>query len=308
MTYKTNKITSSKITRVTLFSALMLILLVPISGLNVNAVVDTSISTDALTANPSVPLAPTNTGCYNYTEKTGWTSQRCFTPEEMKNFVRPTVGGASGVHGIKDASAATQSYGLTDVQFSVYHGETDSKKGTHAWSIQDNTNYWSLGGHTYAVQFTLQTDPTGGQGVCVWQNKVDTPQSYVPTCAPVPAQTLSASYHGSVEGKALSNGNLQSQYCNIGLTTQCWVVVSSDTNQLHTNWKSNSGTILGYGASSAANFVSTTSAVTKVTTGPATSASTFLDTNTLETNNMSYTTSSASCAFSLCTRTSTSTN
>ncbi len=48
-------------------------------------------------------------------------------------------------------------------------------------------------------------------------------------------------------------------------------------------------------------FVHTSTVVTKVTTGPATTANTFTDKNTAETNNMSYGTSTTSCAFSLCT-------
>ncbi len=219
----------------------------------------------------------------------------------------------SGVHALKDSSGATQSYGKVNATFSAYAGETDSRQGTsNAWSIQTNTNTWTHTGstHTFWDQFVEQNDPSdiNNRYACVWQNDLSTtPITYAHICMAVPTQTLSATFEGYVEGKTLTNNNLSTQYCNVALTTQCWLVTTSDTNQLHTHWLATSGTILGEGNGSQANFVSTSTVVTKVTTGPATSATTFTDTETGETNNMSNGADSTSCAFSLCTRTTTST-
>lgn len=310
MSYKTNKMTSTT-TKMILIVGIMMTLIIPPSGMRIANAIDQAVSTDTLTSMPEIPFAPTTTGCYHYNGKV-WANIPCLTSEEMKEFKKPTVGNSFGVHGLRDSSSAIQSYGLTDVQFSTYNGETDSQYGTaqNIWSIQLNPNQWHKTGSTdwYTVQFTEQNRNTPtGKGVCVWQINVST-QSYTSNCSPVPLQTLSSSYHGSVEGKTFSNGNIQSQYCNIGTTTQCWAVVTTDLNQARTHWLSSSGTILGYGGGSQANFVSPTSLVTNVKTGPASSATTLWDYGTQETANLNYGTSSTSCAFSLCTRTSTLTN
>ncbi|MBI5378399.1 MAG: hypothetical protein HZA82_07240 [Thaumarchaeota archaeon] len=307
MTYKT-----TKTTKTVLFSALMLTLMVPVTGINVADAVDENVSSNALTARPEIPAAPDVLGCYQYTKGTGWVNTACRTQEEMKDLPRPTIGGTSGVRGLRDSTSDIQSYGLVDVQFSTYSGETDSGTSTsNTWSIQTNTNQWQNTGSTnwYIVQFTEQNHSTvsSNRVACVWQINVST-QTYVPNCIAVPLQTLSSSYHGSVEGKVLANGNLQTQYCNIGSTTQCWVVVTTDTNQLGTHWRDTSGTILGLGNGSTANFVSPTSVTTQVKTGPAQAATTLTDFSTAERNNMIYGTSSTSCASNICTRTSPSSN
>lgn len=273
-----------------------------------------SVNAQSATQPESVPTAPTAIGCYHYVKETNWVSVPCATQEEMKNLLHPIIGGLSGVNAIQDSSGTTQSYGKVDVTFSAYGGETDNLHGTsNAWSIQTNTNTWTHIGstHTFWAQFVEQNDPSNVnvRFNCVWQNDLSTTPkpTYVSVCIAVPTQTLSSTFEGYVEAKALSNNNLSSQYCNVALTTQCWLVTTSDTNQLHTHWLTTSGTILGEGNGSQANFVSTSTAVTKVTTGPATTANTFTDKETGETNNMSYGSDSTSCAFSLCTRTTTST-
>jgi hypothetical protein len=311
MTIKNKKMTS-KTTKIILFSALMLTLLVSISGMSVVEAVNENASSNALTNRPEIPAAPDVFGCYYYTSGQVWVNIPCRTQEETKDIPIPTIGGTIyGVYGVRDSTSAIQNYGKSNVKFSTFSGETDSIFGTNSWSIQTNTNSWVNTGssNVYSVQFTAQNDPTtsSNRNVCVWQNKISAPQVYTHVCAAIPLQTLSSSYEGYVEGKTLTNNNLSSQYCNVGSTTQCWLVVTSDTNQLHTHWVSNSGTILGLGSASAANFVSPASAVTKVTTGPATTYTTLTNTLTLETNNMSYGADSTSCAFGLCTRTSTST-
>lgn len=311
MTNIKEKVTTRAL-KTTLFSALILTLMVPLSGINVVDATNENASPKMPDTRSEIPSAPDVLGCYYYpNEITGWINVPCRTEEEMRDIARPVIGGSSGVHGVRDSASATQSYGLVDVQFSTFSGETDSVTGTSAWSIQTNTNQWQIGGtgNWYIVQFTEQNDPANSinRVACVWQINVST-QTYTPTCIAVPTQTLSSTYHGSVEGKVLTNGNLQTQYCNIGGNTQCWVVTAADTNQLGNYWRDTSGTILGLGSSSSANFVSPTSVTTQVKTGPATAATTLTDYSTAEQNNLNYGTSNTSCAFSICTRTSVATN
>lgn len=307
---------TTKTIKTILFASIIAAMILPFSVMGIaDAAPNENASDVAFTTYPDIPAAPDTDGCYHYAKGIhDWINVPCLTPEEMRDIERPTIGGSSGVYGLKDSSSTIQSYGLVDTQFSTYSGESGSQSGTpsNTWSIQTNTNQWANSGssNTYIVQFTEQNHSTSSSNrhACVWQIKTNTPQIYASNCIAVPLQTLSSSYHGSVEGKVLSNGNLQTQYCNIAGNTQCWVVVTSDTNQLGTHWTKTSGTILGSGNSATANFVSPTSLTTKVKTGPATTATLLTDYSTLEKNNLSYGSSTTTCAFSICTRSNTLSN
>jgi len=313
MTFENYK-TNTKVTKTVMFATLIMTLMVPLSGINMaNAVIE-NVSSNTLGLPEVVPDAPTTLGCYHYTKVAGWVTVACSSKAEMEELqqYRPTIGGSSGVRG-EQVSSGVINYGLTDVKFSTYSGESDSLTGTtNTWSIQTNTDTWRNGGvgDFYTVQFVEQNHSTNSniRKTCIWQIDVTTQNYSNTTCINVPLQTLSSTYEGSVEGKVLANGSLQAQFCNIAGTTQCWVVVATDANQLGTHWTQSSGTILGLGAASSANFVSHATEVTKVKISPATSGNIILSTTTQETNNLTYGTPSSSCAFGICTMTVTSSN
>lgn len=300
-------------TKTILFTVLVATLMVPLSEINVSGAVNGNTSSTELNTISEIPAAPSAIGCYHYTKGTSWVNVPCATAEETKNLPHPTIGGQpSGVYAIRDSANTVQSYGKVDVKFSAFAGESDTTPGvgtvSNKWSIQTNTNTWVISGTTWWAQFVEQNDPsTTWKYNCIWQNNLSTQDYTDHVCISVPLQTLSSSFEGYVEGKTITNNNLSSQYCNVGANTQCWLVTTADRHQLHTNWTSTSGTMLGMGGGGTANFVSTSTDVTQVTTGPATTAATFTDTTTNEMNNMAYGADSSSCAFSLCTRTSTST-
>lgn len=255
------------------------------------------------------PPMPNAIGCYHFTKETGWKNIACLSADELKLVRHPYEGASYGVLG--ESASGTQSFGETDVKFTTYNGETDNKTNTSdTWSIQVNTNQWTISGTTYQVQFTEQNEPgvSSNEVACVWQVKVaPSPQVYNHQCVAVPQQTLSSSFEGYVQGTVQSGDNLQTEYCNPSIS-QCYGVITSDLNQLNTHWTTTSGTILGEGNSSQAVFTSPTSETTKVETGPATSVSTITDYSTQETNNLGYGTSSTSCSSNICTLTVTSTN
>lgn len=266
-------------------------------------------SVSAQTIPFAVPPMPNAIGCYHYAKEIGWQNTRCLSPDELKQVRHPNEGAGNGVLG--EQASGAQSFGETDVKFTTYSGETDSGTNTaNTWSIQTNTNQWAISGITWQVQFTEENEPgvSSNEVACVWQIEVAPVQNYSDhQCVAVPQQTLSSSFEGYVQGTVQSGDNLQTEYCNPSIS-QCYGVITGDRHQLNTHWTTNSGTILGEGASSQAMFTSPTSETTNVETGPTTSANQINDTSTQETNNLKYGTPSMSCSSNLCTLSITSTN
>ena len=314
---------TTKTIKTILFASLIAAMILPFSVMEFTHAesLDENTKQNTLTDKPNIPLAPTDRGCYFYSTdetkyadgKSKWIETECTSEEKAALLPRPDIGGSNGVRGLADSTDDLQTYGLVDVEFTDFTGLTDSGTNGEEWSIQTNTNQWQIGGSGdwYIVQFTFQEDEAAPAGAdsqaCVWQINVSQ-QDYDPTCIETDAQTLSDDYHASVEGKVLTNGDLQVQFCEIDVSTACWVKTVNDDNDLEDNWTDNSGTILGLGASSSADFDTPTDVTTKVKTGPAQAGTNLLDTSTAEENNLDYDNSSTSCAFSICTRTADASN
>lgn len=297
-----------------IISGLLLTAIVTVTGMSIAEAFDEKSEYVYLTDKPNIPAAPEEEGCYYYSEDPKkysdgipkWIEKDCMTEEEMADLPHPAIGGSHGVHGVKDSTNDLQTYGLTEIEFTDFTDVEDSTTGDPDWSLQLNTNTWMVGANTYVVQFVhMEYD---NRAACVWQIKTNHPQQYDSECIAPDQQILTDDYNGSVEGKVLANGNLQVQFCEIGATTQCWVKSTTDDNGLGSNWTDNSGTILGLGNSSEAEFTSPTDVTTKVKTGPAQSHTNIFPTGTLETNNLDYDSDSTSCAFNICTRTSDASN
>ena len=300
-----------------LFASLIVAMILPFS---VMSMADAAVNENAydkqntFTDKPDIPLAPTDRGCYTYSTdeakyldgKSKWIEAECTSEEYMETLERPDIGASNGVYGVRDSTYDLQTYGLVDIEFDEYSGHEDSGTSDETWSLQLNTNQW-YDSDWYIVQFVFQ-EYTGQDVACVWEIKTNVPQTYDSFCVNTNSQSLDDDYHASIEGKVLQNGNIQVQFCEIAGNTQCWVKTTGDSNDLAGNWDENSGTILGLGASSTAEFDSPTEVTTKVKTGPAQGATTLTDTSTLEENNLDYDNSSTSCAYSICTRTADASN
>jgi hypothetical protein len=147
-----------------------------------------------------------------------------------------------------EASKKDINYGYVDVFPYVPYGDSDSGQGSGAYSIQANTNGFSVSGNNYAVQFTLQNDPSSGNDyLCIWTNDVTT-QSYNNNCQNLPLISLSSISSGYMNGWAYG-GVVGVQFC-LNTRTDCWYNSESDSLGLATHWKSLTGTVLGYGGSS----------------------------------------------------------
>ncbi len=278
---------------------------------------------DPLDQSNVAPPMPTAIGCYHYDKTTGWQTAACVADSVIKErmklhqiaipqVVPPTEGGSNGVYGLRTTST-TPTHAKTLVTFTAYGGESDSKSFSTAWSIQTNTNFFTgNNGDTDWVQFTEQNDNNNAvnREACVWQIDVTTTNYGTPTCISVPTQTLSSSYSGYVTGDVVVVGGitkLQTNYCNVGIS-QCWGAIVADTYGLaaSSNWSDASGTILGLGAGSTANFNHITSESTTVSASSETSANFLIDVTTGEFNDFTYNSHSTSCSSGTCTTTTTS--
>ena len=309
--------TLQRTTKTVLFASLIAALILPFSIMEF-AEADTQKITkqNTFTDKPHIPLAPTERGCYHYTtdvnkyvdNKPKWVETECASEEKMALLEHPHIGGSNGVNGLEDSTTDIQTYGLTDVEFTEMSGYEDSGSNGEHFSIQLNTNQWVDNGDNFIVQFTFQESSTANDSLaCIWQINVSD-QNYDSDCISTDSQTLTDDYHASVEGKVLTNGDLQVQFCEIDVSTSCWVKTASDDNDLAGNWVENSGTVLGVGNSSTLEFDSPTDVTTKVKTGPAQAATLTTDYSTAEENNLDNDSSSSSCAFSICTRTTDASN
>jgi len=226
--------------------------------------------------NRDAPPLPTMVGCFLLVHSS-WVAVPCLSPEEAAKLPPLMEGGNYGVKGVSSSTISGSKVlveGDIDIQFSQFSGESDSIYGASDWSVQDNTNQFSgANGDTYAVQFAEQncgSQNCGASGsanasLCIWQVDVTTQNYSDRLCVGTNIQTLSSNYHVSVSGYLSQSGGvyyLDSQFCDP--IFNCWGVVNTDNKGLIGNWFGASGTILGYGGGSTADFTSPTSLSTKV--------------------------------------------
>lgn len=246
----------------------------------------------------------TGAGCYTYIvaeSSLGWQSQVCAPPSTTGP--EQYIGGPYQIQGI-DGSAATTYQAEVDVAFSTYSGESDSSKGSNAWSMQANTNeFYGPNNTIYVVQFVEKQNPNDCYGLCGWANvcivQDDTAygaKGYHNFCnTNMSVQDLSSSYEGYILGWTYNSGGvnyLEAEYCHVNV--QCWTESTSDLYGLTGNFSEASGTILGISASTA-DFTSPTSLTTKVLLGTDNSATHGLLGQTVEENNLTPGTVNFSC-------------
>lgn len=252
----------------------------------------------------STSNTPTATGCFAYDASlSSWTQEQCVSSSTASGIPRPLEGGSAGVKG--EASKIDINYGYVEVFPNAYYGVTDSVTGAGAYSIQANTNGFSVGGNNYAVQFTIQNDPSSGNDyLCIWSNDVTT-QTYNNYCQNIPNISITSMSSGYLYGWAYG-GSMGIQFCLNG-RTQCWYNSESDSIGLESHWKGLTGTVLGYGGGSKVTFIKGTAIPTNnVLTGIYKPKSPYdageIGASTAETNNLHYTsTTKPSCASHWCT-------
>jgi hypothetical protein len=180
-----------------------------------------------------------------------------------------------------------------------FNGESDSCWGANAFSVQLNTNTFSgSNGQTDWDQFVLQNGPNASNNcdmhgpllrTCIWQNDVTT-QSYNYDCVPVPSQALYTGYvayfNASVRSGTIS---FVTEILLSNGTYKSYSVSQSDNYGLSSHWYDASGTVLGFGGGSEAEFTASATVYADLGIARFTNASAESDTNTAEYNNLAYT-------------------
>jgi hypothetical protein len=214
---------------------------------------------------PHLPPPPDKLGCYRYTNG-GWRRIACASQAFIKShFPHPEV--LSGVSGTtklisgKKKTAAPFALSVISAQNidQQFGGETDTKFGANAASLQNNEFFVGNNKVEDGVQFTDQSAPTAfGElnGVCVWQIDIKT-QKYTSNCASVLFNDSinlveGVDWDGILTVAAASDGNGSAIAVNV-----------PDIYGLGVGhrWNNSSGGLLGYGNGSESVWTNTEEAM-----------------------------------------------
>lgn len=231
------------------------------------AVTGTVPSFGPLSLTSKAPLPPKKQGCYLYSSDK-WASKPCLSSKTVMRQGPPpalvgkyppgvTFAGAAGAGSTAVADSYVFDLGINDSGKS----ESDTKYGSNAWSVQDNTNVFTgNNGNLDWVQFVFQYFGSGTPQTCIWQVDVTVARAthnksgYDPTgCYSMsagPEIIVGADYHdrpGSAAQLAVETTTISGQ-------VQASVVNDIYGLQKGNRWNSVSGGILGAGGSSEAVF------------------------------------------------------
>jgi hypothetical protein len=244
---------------------------------------------------PQPPLVPSNStvGAYEQINYGPWIKVNVTETSGPFNASTPMEGNTYGVEGANMENFG----GITDadlkVSFSTFSGEHDSNilRGDNSWSIQLNSNFFDgNNGQTDWVQFVYQNKLFGLLGdysqFGIWNVDVTT-QTYHSVTVSVGANSLSTSetyeiyatdYNGeltTILTLDYSNGDVYNYY-----------EYAADQYGLSAHWSEVSGTVLGAGGGSTAEFTSPTAETTTVSAYPSSTPYAGLDVVTGEQNNL----------------------
>ena len=214
---------------------------------------------------PHIPPPPAKLGCYRYTNG-GWARIACATQAYIAaHFPHPEVlsgisGGTKVISGKKKTAApfALSVISAQNIE-QQFGGETDTKFGADAASLQNNEFFVGNNKVEDGVQFTDQSAPTSfGElnGVCVWQIDIKT-QKYTSNCASVLFNDSinlveGVDWDGILTVAAASDGNGSAIAVNVpdiyGLG-------------IGHRWNNSSGGLLGYGNGSESVWTKTEEAM-----------------------------------------------
>ena len=232
---------------------------------------------------PNLPPPPSRLGCYRRAETGRWVSVPCLSQEWVRENVPPPDGGYGKIYGIGYGTAADSpliTTAFVAVQFVKFSGETDTIYGDGAYSIQTNTNtFTGPYNHGAWVQFVYQNFPsveTPFSALCTWVIDLTTQDYFTHTvCMKPPVEPLSSSYSATVIGYSYRSIVITGTTAPVMLFSSflstvailphgIYAVVAPDAFGLRNNWHGVSGTIIGAGGGSGAQFTSPASVTTGV--------------------------------------------
>ncbi len=126
---------------------------------------------------PKAPAPPRKPGCYLYSSNR-WVSNPCLSSTAVgRQGPPPRVAVGSAPPGVTFAGAKGSGSTALDGSYAFDLGindpsgsERDTSFGSNAWSLQDNTNFFTgSNGHTDWVQFVFQYFGSGTPNTCIWQ-------------------------------------------------------------------------------------------------------------------------------------------
>jgi hypothetical protein len=240
------------------------------AGFTVNRFVEvTQRKGGAVTPSP-LPTPPRTAGCYVNT-RNGWQNVACATEAFINaHFPHPDV-----QLGITTPSSTPIVYGQVQTTVPEVTAEGNNSSGgcppsavttPNQWSIQNNTNGWTIAGgpsqgHTGVTQFVTQSDGAT-TGVCIWNiDATSQDYSHVTCVSPTAQQRAgglqafdSANIAGIVNGDGTLSMVAEISWVPSGDPNQYAVVGVGDTYGLTGNWNQIGGGLLGIGNCSQAQF------------------------------------------------------
>jgi hypothetical protein len=213
-------------------------------------------------------------GCYHFSKEMKWVKVACLSEEYVRShYPHPEL--EPGVQFGRSTTATTSHMpvtgGAVDVGLTTLGPENDLKWGKGYFSVQLNTNsFIDSNNHTAEVQFVDQhkaTSPTQSEDLaCIWNVDI-TAQLYPTTCHPViHGRAVQSGDFVAIQGyqdfqasgylKMIFQLSWDSQEGTYGIVAPDLNGLTKAPNRLG-NWKQLSGSILGYGGSSMANFTQT---------------------------------------------------
>jgi hypothetical protein len=212
---------------------------------------------------PAPPVS-SETGCFQYTLN-GWESIPCATDDFInRNFPHPDAQLT-----VTSSAAPSLVYGQLAVTIPAVASEQDASFGSNKFSIQNNTNQWTVpstaasgAGDIAATQFTMQSLGST-TAICIWNVDVtkNTPADYHKTCVTPPPQQRSGGLQpfdfGNLAASITADGKLalvgQLSWVPPG-QPNIYLVKTDDMFGLASNWTQVSGGLLGLGSGSQAQL------------------------------------------------------
>lgn len=208
-------------------------------------------------------------------------------------------GGGYGEYAISN-SVNNLNEGDVEIHFTTFGGESDNIWGLDAWSIQLNANFVTASnGYYYWVQFTYQNNlafPSGapysqmGFWIGNMSSKPQPTYNFYGLYVPSNNLTVQNAPSDTFWVTGIADNGLLKEYFTVGVNGnyKSYYYQMPDIYGLQGQWNQASGTILGAGGGSTANFAYYTTEFTNVTFSPASSVSDSTVGLTAEQNNMNY--------------------
>jgi hypothetical protein len=215
---------------------------------------------------PKLPPPPPRVGCYRF-RTDAWLRVACATQKYVRShFPHPELEDGVFSSPVEQPPAAPSFvFGSLSLRFVKVGSEEDIyinpktkvvTRTPNSWSIQNNAIFVGSNKQEDGIQFAEQSPRKGPVGICIWQVDITT-QTYPTTCtttSPV-SVPLTAGDTANLSGYIRAGGLLAFVATAPG-RAKAYAVVAKDKYGLAGRWQNITGSILGFGEGSHAEFSS----------------------------------------------------